>query len=197
MPIEDSALFYNHSQEIEAKIYNKLHDLDETERKEYAKRGLIRFELSLKHARIKELYDIGDTLSLDELPDLLCRITDDGAALLDKYIVQTLYPGAMLSRSVLKNIFTLNMMAKKNALRKCWDTAHGSPKCRQNTTTVMMYQNPKSQIEGTASKHYHCLPFTSAVNVPIFHLFQICSVALSINGYSTSHGTLQSESVRN
>ena len=27
-PIEDSTLFYNHSQEIEAKIYNKLHDLD-------------------------------------------------------------------------------------------------------------------------------------------------------------------------
>lgn len=117
-PIEDSTLFYNHSQEIEAKIYNKLHDLDEIERKEYAKCGLIRFELSLKHARIKELYDIGDTLSLDALPDLLCRITDDGAMLLDKYIVQTLFPGAMLSRSVMRQFLRLKYDGKEKRIEK-------------------------------------------------------------------------------
>lgn len=117
-PIEDSALFYNHSQEIEAKIYNKLHDLDETERKEYAKYGLVRFELSLKHARLRALYDIGDTLSLGELPSLLCRITDDGATLLDKYIVQTLYPGAMLSRSVLRKYLHLKYDGKEKRIEK-------------------------------------------------------------------------------
>lgn len=117
-PMEDSSLFYNHSQEVEAKIYNKLHDLDETEQKEYDKHGLIRFELSLKRARLKKLYDIGDTLSLGELPGLLCRITDDGAMFLDKYIVQALHPGAMLSRSVLKKYLRSKYGGKKERVRK-------------------------------------------------------------------------------
>ena len=117
-PTEDSTLFYNHSQEIEAKIYNKLHDLDETERKEYTKYGLVRFELTLKHARLRESYDIGDTLSLEELPSILCRITDDGAALLDKYIVQTLYPGAMLSRNVLKKYLRFEYNGKEKRIEK-------------------------------------------------------------------------------
>lgn len=101
-PIEDSALFYNHSQEVEAKIYNKLHDLEEVEQKEYSGFGLIRFELTLKKKRLKELYSIGEVLLPDGLSDLLCKITEDGSMLLDKYMVQALFPGAMLSESVLK-----------------------------------------------------------------------------------------------
>lgn len=101
-PIEDSALFYNHSQEVEAKIYNKLHDLEEVEQKEYSGFGLIRFELTLKKKRLKEQYSIGEVLLPDGLSDLLCKITEDGSMLLDKYMVQALFPGAMLSESVLK-----------------------------------------------------------------------------------------------
>lgn len=117
-PDEDSMLFYNHSQEIKGKIYNKLHDLNETEKKEYTKYGLLRFELSLKRAQLRASYNISDTLSLDELPCLLCRITDDGAMLLDKFVVQTLYPGTMLSRSVLKKFLHLTYGGKKERIKK-------------------------------------------------------------------------------
>lgn len=117
-PEEDSTMFYSHSQEVEAKIYNKLHDLDETERREYAQYGLIRFELSLKHARLRDNYNIDEILSLEELPNLLCQITDDGAVLMDKYIVQTLYPGAMLSRGVLKKYLRSANGGKENRTKK-------------------------------------------------------------------------------
>ena len=86
--------------------------------KEYAKYGLVRFELTLKRTRLRELYGIGDTLSLDELPGLLCKITDDGTMLLDKYIVQTLYSGAMLSRSVLKKYLHFEYGSKKERIEK-------------------------------------------------------------------------------
>lgn len=117
---EDSTLFYSHSQEIEAKIYNKLHDLSEMERIDYVKYGLIRFELSLKRTRLIDSYGIGNPLSLGELPNLLCRITDDGAILLDKYIVQTLYPGAMLSRSVLRKYLQFEYGNKEKRIEKMW-----------------------------------------------------------------------------
>ncbi len=105
--LEDSALFHNHSQKVAAKIYNKLHDLDETEQKEYSGLGLIRFELTLKRNRLKDPYRIDEVLLPDELTGLLCKITKDGNMLLDKYMVQTLYPGAMLSHSVLKKYLKL------------------------------------------------------------------------------------------
>ena len=117
-PIEDSALFYNHSQEVEAKIYNKLHDLGEVEQKKYSRFGLIRFELTLKKKRLKELYSIGEVLLPDGLSDLLCKITEDGSMLLDKYMVQALFPGAMLSESVLKKYIKLTNGGKKDRIKE-------------------------------------------------------------------------------
>lgn len=117
-PIEDSALFYNHSQEVEAKIYNKLHDLEEVEQKKYSGFGLIRFELTLKKKRLKELYSIGEVLLPDGLSDLLCKITEDGSMLLDKYMVQALFPGAMLSESVLKKYIKLTNGGKKDRIKE-------------------------------------------------------------------------------
>lgn len=117
-PIEDSALFYNHSQEVEAKIYNKLHDLGEVEQKKYSGFGLIRFELTLKKKRLKELYSIGEVLLPDGLSDLLCKITEDGSMLLDKYMVQALFPGAMLSESVLKKYIKLTNGGKKDRIKE-------------------------------------------------------------------------------
>lgn len=113
-PIEDSALFYSHSQEVAAKIYNKLHDLEEAERKEYSGFGLIRFELTLKQKRLIDLYNIGEVLLPDGLSGLLCKITEDGSMLLDKYIAQTLFPGAMVSRNVLRKHLKLTNKGKKN-----------------------------------------------------------------------------------
>mgnify|MGYP001062486053 FL=1 len=117
-PIEDSALFYNHSQEVEAKIYNKLHDLEEVEQKKYSGFGLIRFELTLKKKRLKEQYSIGEVLLPDGLSDLLCKITEDGSMLLDKYMVQALFPGAMLSESVLKKYIKLTNGGKKDRIKE-------------------------------------------------------------------------------
>ena len=117
-PIEDSALFYNHSQEVEAKIYNKLHDLGEVEQKKYSGFGLIRFELTLKKKRLKEQYSIGEVLLPDGLSDLLCKITEDGSMLLDKYMVQALFPGAMLSESVLKKYIKLTNGGKKDRIKE-------------------------------------------------------------------------------
>lgn len=117
-PIEDSALFYNHSQEVEAKIYNKLHDLGEVEQKKYSGFGLIRFELTLKKKRLKELYSIGEVLLPDGLSDLLCKITEDGSMLLDKYMVQAMFPGAMLSESVLKKYIKLTNGGKKDRIKE-------------------------------------------------------------------------------
>lgn len=116
--IEDSALFYNHSQEVEAKIYNKLHDLEDIDQKEYFGFGLIRFELTLKRARLKELYHIDGILLPDGLQGLLCKITEDGSMLLNKYMVQALFPGAMLSRSVLKKYIKRTNMGKEKRIKE-------------------------------------------------------------------------------
>lgn len=150
-PVEDSTLFYSHSQEVEAKIYNKLHDLDETEQKEYAKYGLVRFELTLKHTRIKELYGIGDTLALKELPDLLCQVTDDGSMLLDKYIVQTLFPGAMLSLCVLKRYLRRENGSKEHRTKKMLDYSKWvtkmSPDCCNLYGTSIQISNRKDHFQ--------------------------------------------------
>lgn len=112
---------------------------------------MVRFELTLKHARLKELYGIGDTLALKELPDLLCQVTDDGPMLLDKYIVQTLFPGAMLSLCVLKRYLRRENGSKEHRTKKMLDYSKWvtkmSPDCCNLYGTSTQISNRKDHFQ--------------------------------------------------
>ena len=98
--VKDSALFYNKAQNINAKLYNKLHDLSEEERTEFGAHGLLRFEVTLKHKMLKKMFDTSVTNPLETLSEILPIIMSQGDGMLHLYAANNFYPGAMLSKKV-------------------------------------------------------------------------------------------------
>ncbi len=96
---ENAAFFNNHNQEIHAKIYNKLADLQNYGYDTSVYTGLLRFELTLKRAYMKNTGYILDTyLTMDNLPFTLGCIVKQAHELLQKYMIKPLWPGKMLSK---------------------------------------------------------------------------------------------------
>jgi hypothetical protein len=98
---ENGAFYYNKSQDVKAKIYNKiadmkLHDYDTTG---YA--GLLRFELALSYGFMKRKKYISEKyLEDDNLAWILGSIMMDAHDLLHKHITSPLWSGAMLSKEL-------------------------------------------------------------------------------------------------
>ena len=126
---DNSVLYNNHNQEVEAKIYNKIADMEKRGYDIENLKGLLRFELTLKR---KYLYAKGfladEYLNFNELPILLGRILDQSAVLLHTHLVSPLWSGAMLHKDLQKKYIRIycksktarrdNMMAyRKNANR--------------------------------------------------------------------------------
>jgi hypothetical protein len=97
---EDSAMFYNHNQEVQAKIYNKLRDfkniVDVSDLK-----GLLRFELSLKRNFLKNsgLIQKGNT-PFAILPEVFSCILNGAEELMHTHVIAPLWDGNFLSKKL-------------------------------------------------------------------------------------------------
>ena len=102
---ENAAFYNNHNQEVAAKIYNKLADLQNhgMDTSDYTR--LLRFELALKrkymvrHGYVQENY-----LTMDNLPRTLSCIISQAQALLQKHMISPLWDGKMLSKDLQKRV---------------------------------------------------------------------------------------------
>jgi len=100
---ENGVFFHNKSQDVKAKLYNKLEDLKIHNYITTGMTGLLRFELALKRRfllnkkYIREIY-LGD----EELAYILGRILNDAYDLMHSHITSPLWSGAMLSKNLQK-----------------------------------------------------------------------------------------------
>lgn len=102
---ENTSFYNNRNQEIEAKIYDKLADLQNHGHDTSAYTGLLRFELSLKRAFMKRHgYILEEYLTMDNLSFTLGRIVRQANELLYKYMITPFCPGKMLSKERQKKI---------------------------------------------------------------------------------------------
>lgn len=103
---EDAILFHNDSQRVGGKVYNKKRDLrlnghyEDAER--IGDRGLLRFEISLLYQRLKSDYAAGEVMTCEKLSEVLWSVTSDAEKLFHTHFSDVFYPGAMVSREVMK-----------------------------------------------------------------------------------------------
>ena len=115
---EDSAMFYNHNQEVQAKIYNKLRDfkniVDVSDMK-----GLLRFELSLKRNFLKNsgLIQKGNT-PFEILPEVFSCILNGAEELMQTYIVGALWSGNFLSKKLQTKYIKRHCKTKEGKMEK-------------------------------------------------------------------------------
>ena len=115
---EDSAMFYNHNQEVQAKIYNKLKDLknivDVSDMK-----GLLRFELSLKRNFLKNsgLIQKGNT-PFESLAEIFSCVLNGAEEMMQTHIVGPLWVGNSLSRKLQKKYIQKHCKRKVSKMEK-------------------------------------------------------------------------------
>lgn len=96
---ENATFFYNHNQEVKAKLYNKTADLALKGHRFHS--PIVRFELSLMRIALKRLGWIdGDFIDENALFRLLCAVQNSAAILLDTHIVQPMQDGGMLTKKL-------------------------------------------------------------------------------------------------
>ena len=115
---EDSAMFYNHNQEVQAKIYNKFRDfkniVDVSDLK-----GLLRFELSLKRNFLKNsgLIQKGNT-PFAILPEVFSCILNGAEELMQTHVAGPLWSGNFLSRRLQKKYIKRYCKTKEGKMEK-------------------------------------------------------------------------------
>ena len=116
--VADSIMFYNHNQEVQAKIYNKLKDfkniVDVSDMK-----GLLRFELSLKRNFLKNSGLIQKGNTPFEILSEVCSFVLNGAEeLMQTHIVGPLWSGNFLSRKLQKKYIKRHCKTKESKMEK-------------------------------------------------------------------------------
>lgn len=116
---EDSFLYNNHNQEVEAKIYNKLTDMNNRGYDTGNLKGLLRFELTLKRQYLlaKSLLAT-EHMTFEELPVLLCNILNQAQVLMQTHLVSPLWSGAMLRKETQKLYIRYYCDEKKSRRQK-------------------------------------------------------------------------------
>lgn len=118
---ENAMFMYNHSQEIESKLYNKKQDssVEGYLPKEYDTKGLIRYELTLKRKFLKkEGYVTKEFNAHTDIFPLLVNVTEDAEWLLYTYLTGNLDSGAMLSKRILKKYISIKCAGKNAKMQK-------------------------------------------------------------------------------
>lgn len=116
---ENSILFRNHNQGVNAKIYNKLEDMRSNNIDAGDLSGLLRFELSLKKDYINERYGgARQHMELFELSDLLVNVLENTPSLMKTYLTDPLWSGAMLSKELQKTYLKIRCKGKKERYKK-------------------------------------------------------------------------------
>lgn len=114
----DSSMFYNHNQEVQAKIYNKLRDFQNIVDVSDIK-GLLRFELSLKRNFLKNsgLIEKGNT-PFAILTEVFSCILNGAEELMQTHIVGPLWSGNFLSRKLQKKYIKRHCKTKESKMEK-------------------------------------------------------------------------------
>lgn len=96
---ENAVFFHNDNQEVQAKIYNKIEDMKIHGYDTAGYAGLLRFELALKRQFMKDNGYIREKfITAENLPDTLTGILAHAPELMQKYIADPLWSGAMVSK---------------------------------------------------------------------------------------------------
>lgn len=99
----DSCMFYNHNQEVNAKIYNKLEDLKKNNHDISDITGMLRFEVSLKRKFLIRYCGMHmENLILSDLPALLGHVINQASDLMRTHMIGPLQSGHMLSKELQK-----------------------------------------------------------------------------------------------
>lgn len=120
--LEDSMMFKNENQHIGAKVYNKKRGLildkckDEVE--QIGECGLLRFEISLLYKRLKDDYGAEEDMSCERLAEILLAVTNDATRIFDTYFSQVFFPGAMVSKEVMRALIKSEFPRKEKRLKK-------------------------------------------------------------------------------
>lgn len=116
---ENSILFRNHNQGVNAKIYNKLEDMRSNNLDSGGLSGLLRFELSLKKDYINERFSgARKHIDLFELSDLLVNVLENAPSLMQSYLTDPLWSGALLSKDLQKTYMKIQCRGKKERYKK-------------------------------------------------------------------------------
>ena len=115
----DSTMFYNHNQDINTKIYNKLTDLKNQKFDISGMSGLLRFELSLKRRYLKNngLLE-NEFTSISELPKIFTIILTNAEILMQTHIASPLWNGNFLSKKLQKKYIKKFCQSKKEKMNK-------------------------------------------------------------------------------
>ena len=116
---EDSTMFYNHNQEVQAKIYNKLSDFKNIGVDVSDMKGLVRFELSLKRNFLKNsgLIQKGNT-PFEALAETFSYVLKGAEELMQTHVVGPLWSGNFLSRRLQKKYIKKLCKSKESKMEK-------------------------------------------------------------------------------
>ena len=116
---EDSTMFYNHNQEVQAKIYNKLSDFKNIGVDVSDMKGLVRFELSLKRNFLKNsgLIQKGNT-PFEALAEVFAYVLKGAEELMQTHVVGPLWSGDFLSRRLQKKYIKKHCKSKESKMEK-------------------------------------------------------------------------------
>lgn len=114
---ENSLLYNNRSVNVNAKVYNKLVDLKQSDDILPDENGLIRFEVSLLRNNLKDRGYIEDKYQeLGSLYTVLCNILHDVSVLMNDYMIIPLRYGHMLSKGLQKKYIKYQCQDKKKRI---------------------------------------------------------------------------------
>ena len=116
---EDSTMFYNHNQEVQAKIYNKIADLKNQNGDVSDMKGLLRFELSLKRNFLKNsgLIQKGNT-PFEMLAEVFAYVLKGAEVLMHTHVIAPLWDGNFLSRRLQKKYIKRYCKSKEGKMKK-------------------------------------------------------------------------------
>jgi hypothetical protein len=116
---EDSAMFYNHNQEVSTKIYNKLTDLKNQDYDVTDIKGLLRFELTLKRNFLKSngLIKSGNN-NFSELYELFSILLDNAYDLMQTHVVSPMWNGNFLSKKLQKKYIKKHCKTQESKYEK-------------------------------------------------------------------------------
>ena len=114
--LENSSMYY--SDYVNAKIYNKKQDLkDHNADIDLDAKGLLRFEASLKLCELKRQKYILEEFNIDELSNILYKITCDGEEVLKRYFKEVLTDGSMITKSLQNKYFEMKYGGKNTRIK--------------------------------------------------------------------------------
>ena len=152
--IENSSMYYNDY--VKAKIYNKKQDLkDHDIDAGIDSKGLLRFEASLKLSELKRQGCFSETFNIDNLSNILYKITCDGDEVLKRYFKDVLIDGSMITKRLQNKYFEMKYDGKNTRIK--------------NMKEYRKAVNDKTEYDFTTDKSYRIKKHFENIGIsPVF-----------------------------